>query len=84
MSDIDVTAIVEAAKTFPPELQGFQIVKATVAAVRAADAKISDAALADDFKQFWKGEVHPTVAASTYATTTHLAWGRHLLKRGQP
>ena len=55
----------------------------TVAAVRAADAAIADEALEAKFRAWWKASVHPLTAPAYHTITTHLAWGRHLLSRGE-
>jgi hypothetical protein len=68
-------------------LQGIRAVLAhrpTVAAVRAADAAISDEALEAEFRAWWKAHVHPLTVPAYHAVTTHAAWARHILKRGQP
>ena len=58
--------------------------RAAVAAVRAADAAIADEAIEAKFRAWWKARVHPVCDPSAHAITTHLAWGRHLLNRGEP
>ena len=55
----------------------------TVAAVRAADAAISYEALEAEFRAWWRASVHPLTAPDYYTTTTNIAWGRHLLSRGE-
>ena len=56
------------------------IARESVAAVRAADAAISEQALAAEFRAWWhqqgRGPAHPQ------AVHTHVAWGQHLLSRG--
>jgi len=54
----------------------------SVAAVRAADVAISDEALEAEFRAWWKGHVHPLTVPAYHAVTTHVAWARHILKRG--
>ena len=66
-------------------LRGIRAVLAlrpSVAAVRAADAAISDEAIEAEFRAWWKAHVHPLNAPRYHAVTTHVAWGRHLLSRG--
>ena len=65
-------------------LRGIRAVLAlrpTVAAIRAADAAISAEALEAEFRAWWKANAHILNHGSTVAT--HLAWGRHLLSRGE-
>ena len=67
-------------------LRGIRAVLAlrpTVAAVRAADAAISAEALEAEFRAWWKAKVHPLNVPAYHTITTHLAWGRHLLSRGE-
>ena len=56
----------------------------SVAAVRAADAAISDEALEAQFRAWWKAHVHPLTVPAYHAVTTHVAWARHILSRRQP
>jgi hypothetical protein len=56
----------------------------TIAAVRAADAAISDQALEAEFKAFWKANVHPLNVPAFHTVSTHIAWARHILSRRQP
>ena len=68
-------------------LRGIRAVLAhrpSVAAVRAADAAISDEALEAEFRAWWKVHVHPLNVPAYHAISTHVAWARHILKRGQP
>ena len=53
----------------------------TVAAVRAADAAIADEALKDEFCAWLK--TNPLDFARYNMVETHVAWGRHLLSRGE-
>jgi hypothetical protein len=55
----------------------------TTAAIRAADAAISDQAIEAEFRAWWESEVHP-LPPSSHAVSTHVAWGRHLLSRRRP
>jgi hypothetical protein len=55
-----------------------------IAAVRAADAAISDEALEAEFRAWWKAHVHPLNVPAYHTISTHIAWARHILKRGQP
>ena len=55
----------------------------TTAAIRAADAAISDQAIEAEFRAWWKVNVHPLTAPSFHSITTHVAWARHILSRGQ-
>ena len=54
---------------------------ATVAEVRAADAAISDEALAAEYRAWWGASYG--VPPNRQAVTIAVAWGRHLLTRGQ-
>jgi len=56
----------------------------SVAAVRAADAAISDEALEAELRAWWKAHVHPLNVPAYHTISTHVAWARHILKRGQP
>ena len=67
-------------------LRGIRAVLAlrpSVADVRAADAAISDEALEAEFRAWWRASVHPLNVPAYHTITTHLAWGRHLLSRGE-
>ena len=55
----------------------------TVAAVRAADAAIADETLEAEFRAWWRAKVHPLTTPAYHTITTHVAWGRHLLSRGE-
>jgi hypothetical protein len=68
-------------------LRGIKAVLAlrpTVAAVRAADAAISDEALEAEFRAWWKARVHPSCVPAYHTISTIVAWARHILSRGQP
>jgi hypothetical protein len=68
-------------------LRGIRAVLAhrpSVAAVRAADAAISDEALEAKFRAWWKAKVHPLNVPAYHTISTHAAWARHILSRGQP
>jgi hypothetical protein len=56
----------------------------TVAAVRVADASISDEALEAEFRAWWNPPLHPVNVPDFHTVSTHVAWARHILKRGQP
>jgi hypothetical protein len=56
----------------------------SVAAVRAADAAISDEALEAEFRAWWRDKVHPLNVPAYHTVSTHVAWAQHILKRGQP
>ena len=53
----------------------------TIAAIRAADAEISEEALADEYRAWWTASYG--VPPNRQAVTIAVAWGRHLLSRGQ-
>ena len=68
------------------DMRGIRAVLAlrpSVAAVRAADAAIADEAIEAEFRAWWRAKVHPLTAPAYHTTTTHIAWGRHLLSRGK-
>lgn len=68
-------------------LRGIRAVLAhrpSVAAVRAADAAISDEALEAEFRAWWNPPLHPVNVPAFHTVSTHVAWARHILKRGQP
>ena len=54
----------------------------TVAAVRAADAAISNEDLEAEFRAWWKAQGWDEDLAALHVVLTHVAWGRHLLSRG--
>ncbi|MBU6250955.1 MAG: hypothetical protein KGO47_07315 [Cyanobacteria bacterium REEB417] len=54
---------------------------ATVAEVRAADAAISDEAVAAEYRAWWGASYG--VPPNNQAVAVAVAWGRHLLTRGQ-
>jgi hypothetical protein len=56
----------------------------TTAAIRAADAAISDQAIEAEFRAWWKVNVHPLNQPAFHTVSTHIAWARHILSRGQP
>ena len=64
-------------------IRALMALRPTVAAVRAADAAIADEAIEAEFRAWWKANVHPLNAPRIHAVTTHVAWGRHLLSRGE-
>jgi|GEM_PF-5303167 len=53
----------------------------TIAAIRAADAAISDQALEAELRAWWRSQGWPA-GPGIHAVQTHIAWGRHLLARG--
>lgn len=78
---IDIDAIVQSVQALPLEEQGPAIAKATIKAVRAADAAISPEAIEADFRVWWKSQGWPT-APGLHAVSTHKAYAQHLLGRG--
>ena len=67
-------------------LRGIRAVMAlrpTVAAVRAADAAIADEALEAEFRAWWSAQGWHEDLAALHVVLTHVAWGRHLLSRGE-
>jgi len=83
MLDTTIAAIIEAARALPLKEQGQWIARQAIAAARDADAGISDQALEAELRAWWKAGIHPLTAPSFHAVTTHLAWGRHLLRSGR-
>lgn len=77
---LTISEIIKASHAVDPQLQGRWIAERAVAAARAADAGISDQALAAEYAAWFQREYgrppHPT------ATGLGIAWGRHLLKKG--
>ena len=55
--------------------------RATVGAIRAADAAISAQALESEFRLWW-AESYPS-PPNAQAVAIAVAWGRHLLSRGR-
>ena len=53
----------------------------TIAAVRAADAAISGAAIEAEYRAWWQASYGTPPNAQAVAIA--VAWGRHLLSRGQ-
>ena len=53
----------------------------TVSQLRAADAAISEEALADEYRAWWQASYGTPPNAQSVAIA--VAWGRHLLSRGQ-
>ena len=53
-----------------------------IAAVRAADAAISDEALEAELRAWWKA-LHPLTVPAYHTVSTYVAWARHILKRGK-
>ena len=56
----------------------------TTATIRAAEAAISDQALEAEFRAWWKASVHPLNVPAFHTVSTHVAWARHILSRGEP
>lgn len=81
MTDLNIAAIVEAAKHLPPEEQPYAIAREAIKAVRLADASISPEAIEDDFRAWWKSQGWPT-GPGIHAVSTHKAYGQHLLSCG--
>ena len=80
MDDTTISAIVEAARAQPIELQGRWIAKQAIAAVRAADAGISDQALDAEYRAWYRRTYgHDPGIVGPLA----VAWGRHLLSGGR-
>ena len=84
MDDTTISQIIERAAALPPEEQPYFLAREAIAAARAADLAISDQALESELRAWWKGSVHPLNAPAFHTVSTHVAWGRHLLRRGQP
>lgn len=53
----------------------------TIAAIRAADAAISEQALEAELRAWWRSQGW-LADLRPFAVKTHLAWARHLLSRG--
>lgn len=77
MDSTTISAIIEAARAQPPELQARWITEQTIAAVRAADAAISDQALEAEFRQLYV-KLFGTPPGGQ-AVELAIAWARHLL-----
>jgi hypothetical protein len=74
-----ISAILEAAKAQPPELQGRWIAEQAIAsAYRSADAKISDQDLEAEFMA-WHKRRQPNFPPGPFVVEQCVAWGRHLL-----
>ena len=76
MDDTFISAILEAAKARPPELQGRWIAEQAIAAACAADAGISDQALEAEYRAWFRLEYGHDPALSAHG----VKWGRHLLR----
>ena len=81
MDDTTISAIVEAARAQPPELQGRWIAEQAIAAARAADAGISDQALEAEYQAWYQREYGRGPGAIGVAWA--VGWGRHLLSGGR-
>lgn len=77
MEDTLISAILEVARTQPPELQGRWIAEQAIAASRAADARISDKALEAEYRAWFRLEYGHDPALLAHGAK----WGRHLLSR---
>jgi len=83
MDDARITAIIEAARALPLDEQDRWVARQAIAAAREFDAGISDQALEAELRAWWKTGIHPLTAPSFHAVSTHMAWGRHLLRGGR-
>jgi membrane-associated phospholipid phosphatase len=81
MDKTTFSAILEAAKAQPPELQGRWIAEQIIAAARSADAGISDQALEADFRLLYRKLFGSF--PSGQAVELAIAWARHLLSGGR-
>ena len=81
MDDTTISAIVEAARAMPPELQGQWIARQAIAAARDADAGLSDQALEAEYLA-WYGRKYGR-SPGAIGTTWAIGWGRHLLSGGR-
>jgi len=52
----------------------------TIAAIRAADAAISDEALEAEFRAWWASKHY--LNPDSHFVSDYVAWARHLLSRG--
>jgi hypothetical protein len=82
MDSTTISAIIEAAKAQPPELQARWIAEQTIAAVRAADAAISDQDLKAEFMA-WHKRRQPNFSPGPFVVEQYLGWARHLLSGGR-
>ena len=81
MDATTISAILEAAKAQPPELQGRWIAEQAIAATRAADAGISDQALEAEFDTWFERE-HGSLTLIMLDRDEAVDWARHLLRGG--
>lgn len=81
MDTTTISAILEAAKAQPPELQGRWIAEQAIAATRAADAGISDQALEAEYAAWYEREYGRSPGA--IGTAWAVGWARHLLRGGR-
>ena len=81
MDDTNISAILEAAKAQPLELQGRWIAEQAIAAARAADAEISDQALKAEYRTWYQREYGRSPGAIGAAWA--VGWARHLLSGGR-
>jgi hypothetical protein len=77
MDDTTISAIIEAAKAQPPELQGRWIAEQAIAAARAADARISDQDLEAEYRAWYERESGRAPPAT--GKSMAVWWGRHCL-----
>ena len=82
MDDTTIRAILKASEAQPPELQGHFIAREAIAAARAADLAMADQAVESEFRAWWKSQGWPA-GPGLHAVSTHVAWARHLLSRGE-
>ena len=82
MDTTTISAILEAAKAQPPELQGRWIAEQAIAAARAADAGISDQALKAEFDTWFEREHGPQTLVMLDRDVA-VGGARHLLSGGR-
>jgi hypothetical protein len=81
MGDTTISAILEAAKAQPPELQGQWIAEQAIAAARAADAGISNQALQAEFEKWFEREWG--ASSGPLGAALAVGWACHLLRGGR-
>lgn len=82
MDDTTISLIVQRAAALPIEEQGHFIAREAIAAARAADLAMADQAVESEFRAWWKSQGWPA-GPGLHAISTHVAWARHLLSRGE-
>ena len=82
MDDTTISLIVQRAAALPIEEQGHFIAREAIAAARAADLAMADQAVESEFRAWWKSQGWPA-GPGLHAVSTHVAWARHLLSRGE-